>query len=312
MYSAIILNNSSRLELIRRFKHIIPNDWEIITHHMTINLGSINDELVGDLGNTIELIVNEIGVDDMAIAVGVSGYYSDNNKPHITLAINKNNGAKPSMSNNITNWKSIKNKFMVKGIVNEVKSLNEINVLNVFDFDGTLIDSPEPEEGMKKWKEVTGNDYPFVGWWGRPESLDIEIFDIRPFKNVLNELISTKNKPNNRVIILTSRQEKLRPQLENILKHNNIDVDEIIMRKGSDKNKGEKVLDELNKYPTINTINVYDDRNIEIDTYKSIIPKLNNGIKFNIYFVNNDNIRLIGLNRNKLNEIIRSIVKKYI
>ena len=36
----------------------------------------------------------------------------------------------------------------------------------------------ETEEGEKVWKEKTGTDWPYSGWWGRPESIDPEIFYI--------------------------------------------------------------------------------------------------------------------------------------
>ena len=50
--------------------------------------------------------------------------------------------------------------------------------LAVFDFDGTLFDSPEQEDGMRIWSQKTGQQYPHKGWWGRRESLDSDIFDI--------------------------------------------------------------------------------------------------------------------------------------
>ena len=90
--------------------------------------------------------------------------------------------------------------------------------LAVYDFDGTLIDSPEPEVGKKQWEEKMGQPYPHVGWWGRRESLDTDVFDIKPFPNILAKLQANMADPSTTTIILTSRMEKLRPQLENILR----------------------------------------------------------------------------------------------
>jgi FMN phosphatase YigB (HAD superfamily) len=39
-----------------------------------------------------------------------------------------------------------------------------------FDFDDTLFHTPKPEQGEQIWKEKTGTDWPYSGWWGRPES----------------------------------------------------------------------------------------------------------------------------------------------
>ena len=43
--------------------------------------------------------------------------------------------------------------------------------LHVFDFDSTLVDTPLPEAGAAAWLRVTGEAWPYAGWWGRPESL---------------------------------------------------------------------------------------------------------------------------------------------
>jgi len=57
--------------------------------------------------------------------------------------------------------------------------------LSVFDFDGTLVNSPLPEEGKKEYKEKTGQDWPHAGWWGQPMSLDSEIFDMNIIPSVI-------------------------------------------------------------------------------------------------------------------------------
>ena len=85
-YSAVVLDNRSRDRLIKRFKSIIPEDWEIIANHMTINLGEIDPELEKYLGMPVRLNVNDFAIDDKVIAVGVSGFESQNDKSHITFA----------------------------------------------------------------------------------------------------------------------------------------------------------------------------------------------------------------------------------
>lgn len=121
-YSAVVLNDKSRNKLLDNFKDVIPNDWKIIAHHMTINLGEIAPEFEKYLGyKNIGLKVEEIAIDDKVIAVGVSGFPSKNKKPHITLAVNSNEGGKPVMSNNLNNWNRIKRPFIVVGDVVEVE-----------------------------------------------------------------------------------------------------------------------------------------------------------------------------------------------
>jgi len=120
-YSAVVLDEKSHTRLIERFKDIIPEGFEIIAHHMTINLGEINPEYEKYLGMPIRLSVNDIAMDDKVIAVGVNGFYSKNSKPHITLAVNRKAGGKPVMSNYLTNWQSLKRPLLISGKVTEVE-----------------------------------------------------------------------------------------------------------------------------------------------------------------------------------------------
>lgn len=120
-YSAVVLDDVSRYRLIERFKSAIPEGFEIVAHHMTINLGAIKPEYHKYVGMNVRLSVNEIAIDDKVIAVGVSGFNSDNAKPHITLAVNRTNGGKPMMSNNLTDWQRIKRPLFLTGKVTEVE-----------------------------------------------------------------------------------------------------------------------------------------------------------------------------------------------
>ena len=123
-YSAVVLDDKSKERLIAKFKNLIPKDWEIVAHHMTINLGEIDPEFEKFLGyKNVGLWVNDIGIDDKVIAVGVSGFPSKNQKPHITLAINRKEGGKPVMSNYINEWEKLKRPFIVSGDVKEVKHI---------------------------------------------------------------------------------------------------------------------------------------------------------------------------------------------
>ena len=89
---------------------VIPDDWKLFNHHMTIvfNNGSqeaedLYNEVKKNLGKKKHLIVTGIGVSDDAIAVRVIGDMPMANKiPHITIATPKN--GKPVNSNYITKW----------------------------------------------------------------------------------------------------------------------------------------------------------------------------------------------------------------
>ena len=120
-YSAVVLDDSSRQRLIDKFNNIIPDGWDVIAHHMTINLGEIDPEYEKYLGLPIRLTVNDIAMDDKVIAVGVSGFNTRNPKAHITLAVNRANGGKPVMSNNLTNWERLRRPLSLRGKVTQIE-----------------------------------------------------------------------------------------------------------------------------------------------------------------------------------------------
>jgi hypothetical protein len=182
--------------------------------------------------------------------------------------------------------------------------------LAAFDFDGTLIDSPEKEQGKIQWSEKKGEPYKYQGWWGRPESLDLDVFDIKPFSSVLNQLKKEQSTPDTYVLILTSRMEKLRPQVEAILEKNHISVDKIDMKR-AEPEKGKKILRYVQQFPDLEEINVYEDRQTDIESYEAIRNQIPEGITFNIYLAANGKLSLLEA-ESKLLNIINEEIQKFI
>lgn len=121
MFASLILDDSSKSKLLSSVSKYIPEGWKVIAHHMTINFGKgLPEDLKGDLGKTKSITAREIGISEMAIAVKVDGYPSDNEIPHVTIAINPN-GGKPVMSNDITDWKPLEAPISLNGVVSEEK-----------------------------------------------------------------------------------------------------------------------------------------------------------------------------------------------
>jgi FMN phosphatase YigB (HAD superfamily) len=173
-----------------------------------------------------------------------------------------------------------------------------IKRLAVFDFDGTLMNSPMPETGKKEWSEKMDKEYPFSGWWGRPESLDLEVFDIKPFPSVLKQLKKEIVTPGTYVIVLTSRMEKLRSEVEAVLDANKIKVDKFDMKR-AEGNKGVKVMRYVQQLPDLKVINVYEDRDVDIEAYEEIRSKLPSGVEFNIYRATEGTIALTETSRSQ-------------
>lgn len=120
-YSAVVLDDKSRTTLLNHLQSNIPQDWENVAHHMTINMGELKSEYRKFLGMEQKLTVTHIGISDMAMAVGVKGFPSVNERPHITVVVNRKEGGKPFMSNKITNWQPIQFSIELTGVVEEVE-----------------------------------------------------------------------------------------------------------------------------------------------------------------------------------------------
>lgn len=118
-YSAVVIDEVSRENLLNKMKPFIPEDWKIIAHHMTINMGPLKDK--EDLGKQVVLTAGHWAKDDKAMAVMVSGYERKTPGPaHITIAINAEMGAKAKDSNNLAGWQPISNPISLNGTVTEV------------------------------------------------------------------------------------------------------------------------------------------------------------------------------------------------
>ena len=130
-YSAVVLDDQSRTKLLKVFNSMIPEDWEVIAHHLTIKMGALKDgsqEKQDMIDNkVINLSVIDYAIDDKVMAVGVDGYHSAKTKPHITIAINRDVGGKPFMSNNLTDWRPLGFPLELTGKINEIRrnALNE-------------------------------------------------------------------------------------------------------------------------------------------------------------------------------------------
>ena len=138
--------------------------------------------------------------------------------------------------------------------------------LVVFDFDGTLFDTPTPDVGKDIYKQKTGTDWKYIGWWSKSESLDTKIFDIPLNKYVYGEYIKYKDEY---CILVTGRMNNLRKEVEHILNINLIPFKEVHLNTGGctykyKQNLFEDKIKELN----IKELIMYDDRDEHLIKFK--------------------------------------------
>jgi hypothetical protein len=121
-YSAIVLDEKSRTKLINTFKSVIPNNdqWIPKATHMTISNSEIPKHLEKYLSFPVKLKIISLGISDKVVAVGVQGFESEKDIPHVTIFINSSKGGVSNDSNKIINWKSISTNFFLIGKVQEL------------------------------------------------------------------------------------------------------------------------------------------------------------------------------------------------
>ena len=134
--------------------------------------------------------------------------------------------------------------------------------LKVFDFDGTLVDTPLPEEGKKLYKRKTGEEWPHIGWWGKPESLDMSIFDMPVVKSVIDDYEKVKEDEDAMIIMATGRRTALASLVKQILDIKGLEFDEYHYNTGgaTEVVKMRTIERILAKNPKIKDIEIWDDR----------------------------------------------------
>lgn len=199
-----------------------------------------------------------------------------------------------------------------EGIVDD-----KINRIAIFDFDGTLIDTDTPESGKTLWQKEFGFEWPFKGWWGRPESLDSRIyfqkypkltpglkeiglkkniFDNAPIPRTLSAYKVQYARPDTLTVLLTGRHSGVGQLVTDILNSKGIKFDDYIYKTGSLDTADFKI-EVLNKLasnnPDLKEITMYEDRNDHIIIFKRFGEQLVKDKKidtFNLYQVTNNSI----------------------
>lgn len=130
------------------------------------------------------------------------------------------------------------------------------NKIVFLDFDSTLIDSPLPDTGKEIWKQKTGTDYPHEGWWGKGDSLNLDVFEIKPIVDVLKRIEDLHESV--LTVLLTNRVNKVENEVNAVLRHNGIQLDYITFKVGRD-NKGQRIAKFLDTFTEVTEVEFYDD-----------------------------------------------------
>lgn len=105
-----------------------------------------------------------------------------------------------------------------------------IKKLAIYDFDGTLCKSPEnTDENKALWESKTGGQWAKnkdgsykMGWWGKAETLDPDVFDIELVDFVKEQAIKDIEDVDTYAVILTGRRSQCSANVKEILRRNGV------------------------------------------------------------------------------------------
>jgi hypothetical protein len=146
-----------------------------------------------------------------------------------------------------------------------------IKKLILVDFDSTLAKTPDDIEGKRIWKEKTGETYPHVGWYGRNQSLDMNVFDIPPIEPTLSMVKENYGVEGTKVFLLTGRLPKNGPFVEKIIESYGIKFDEYFYKTSYETLvfKLKKMSELLEDYPDVEEVILYEDRVLHFDAFEN-------------------------------------------
>lgn len=144
--------------------------------------------------------------------------------------------------------------------------------LKIWDFDGTLIDTPLPENGKPLWLEATGKPWPHEGWWSKVESLDMDIFEMPTIPCVIEDYEKHTGQDGVFMVMLTGRRAKrpLEEATRKILDSKGLTFDRYYHNNGAatEDNKMWRIEELLSEFPTIKSLEMWDDRDEHIPIFQ--------------------------------------------
>jgi hypothetical protein len=168
----------------------------------------------------------------------------------------------------------------------------KITKIVVMDFDKTLCLTPDKETGIIQYKEKTGKDYPHQGWYGKPESLDTDIFDIPLIKEVKDAYDKLILEPHTLMVLLTGRITKCKDAVINILHKHNLEFDEAYFNNTNDtlSFKMKKLTEIVQQYPHCQEIEIFEDRTAHIPSFEEWgvnLQEYDPNYKFTLHHIQN-------------------------
>jgi hypothetical protein len=241
-------------------------------------LGFVENENMDDnfiFDNYVSFNLDDVNFGEYKIKIK----YLPNNSQHIIPIDNLSDWISGSVLDLNESVRYKRNKKVIKEMKQEVEKIT------IFDFDGTLMNTPHPENGIPLWESVNKKKYPHVGWWSKPESLDDSIFDISTINETVKMYSKEIEKPNTLVIMLTGRLPQQSLQVEELLHVNGLYFDEYHYKGKGDtlSSKINTIKNLIDKYPKVKQIDMYEDRKPHAIEFLKWGEE--NGVNINVFLV---------------------------
>lgn len=153
----------------------------------------------------------------------------------------------------------------------EIEDIDARTKLAVFDFDGTLVDTPVMDDANKAiWKEKTGKDWE-GGWFGNPDSLNSSVFEMNTLPGVISDYKREASDSSSLVIMLTGRIQQVGKHVKKILDDKGLKFDDYLFNNGGATEDAKiRHMEDILKYnPNIREIEMWDDRDPHIPIFKA-------------------------------------------
>jgi hypothetical protein len=158
-----------------------------------------------------------------------------------------------------------------------------IKKIAIYDFDGTLCKSPEnTDENKALWESKTGGQWAKnkdgsykMGWWGKPETLDPDVFDIELVDFVKENAIKDILDVDTYAVLLTGRRSNCSANVKEILRRQGIPYFNKFLfnyRGATQQFKVEEMEKLFTEFPNTEEFVLWEDRIEHIEEWKDDIP----------------------------------------